>query len=115
MRRAVRLLLLAMIAAGVLLLFVFPARTLIDQRHQVASTQSHITALTKEDNQLAARIKALSNPSQVEQTAHQEFGLVMPGQQAYTVIPKAVPASHHATVKKAPTAHHWYQDLEFWH
>jgi cell division protein FtsB len=124
MRRAVRLLLLAMIAVGVLLLFVCPFRTLVDQRHQITSTQRQITALTKADDQLAARIKSLKSPSQIEQIAHQDFGLVMKGQQSYTIIPTsppttAAPATTVPTQTKAKTKghgdHHWWQHLEFWH
>jgi cell division protein FtsL len=103
MRRAVRLLLLAMIAVGVLLLFVFPFRTLVDQRHQLSSTQRQITALTKENDQLSARIKSLKTPSQIEQIAHQDFGLVMKGQQSYTIIPKSSPTTT-APVAKTPAA-----------
>jgi cell division protein FtsB len=116
-RRTARLLLFAFTAIGVLLLFVFPARTLINQRRDIASTQSHISALTQENSRLAARAKSLSGPATIEQIAHQDYGLVMPGQQAYTILPKASSTSTATSASSASGGHahhHWWQDLEFW-
>jgi cell division protein FtsL len=116
MRRAAVLLIVALMAVGVLLLFVFPARTLLAQRRQIATTESHISALSRENAALAARIKSMSNPAQIEQIAHEQYGLVMPGQQAYTIIPKILPRTKPSFVAKpAPKPHHWWQNLEFWH
>ncbi len=102
-----------MTAIGVLLLFVFPARTLLDQRHQISATESHIAALRSENASLAARAKSLTDPAEVERIAHQDYGLVMPGQKAYTIIPKAAP-KRPAAKKVTLGAHHWWQRLEFW-
>jgi cell division protein FtsB len=114
MRRAALLLIVALTAVGVLLLFVFPARTLLAQRHQIAATQSHIAALSRENTALAARINAMLDPAQIEQIAHEQYGLVMPGQQAYTIIPKVLPRPKPSAPKPRP-APHWWQHLEFWH
>jgi cell division protein FtsL len=113
-RHAARALLVLVAATGVLLLFVFPARTLLDQNRQIATTETQISALTRENAQLSARTKSLADPATVEQIAHEQYGLVMPGQNAYTIIPKTSPRP--ATTKKiVHKAHHWWQDLEFWH
>jgi cell division protein FtsB len=116
MRRAAVLLIVALAAVGVLLLFVFPARTLLAQQHQISATESHISALTRENSELATRIRSMKDPTQIEQIAHEQYGLVMPGQQAYTIIPKVVPRTKLRVVAKpAAKPHHWWQDLEFWH
>jgi cell division protein FtsL len=114
-RRAAKVLFLAMTAVGVLLLFVFPARTLLDQRHQISTTESHIASLRRENTQLSSRIKSLSDPTQIEQIAHQQYGLVIPGQKAYTITPKVQPKAKPSAAKRpAAKTHHWWQDLEFW-
>jgi cell division protein FtsB len=116
MRRAAVLLMVALAAVGVLLLFVFPARTLLAQRRQISATESHISAISRENADLAARIKSMSDPAQIEQIAHEQYGLVMPGQQAFTIIPKVVAKTRLRVVAKpAVKPHHWWQDLEFWH
>jgi cell division protein FtsB len=102
-RRTVRLLLLAVAAVGVLLLFVDPARTLLQQDRQISTTERQIAVLQRENAVLRARAAALRDPAQVEQLARSAFGMVMPGQKAFAVespgsaTPSTTtPSAHHA-------------------
>ncbi len=79
--------LLSVVALGVLLLFVLPGRTLLAQRHTLAVTQGRVSILSHENAKLAERARQLQDPSQIEQIARTQYGLVMPGQQAYAIIP----------------------------
>ena len=87
MRRAVQITLASVVVLGVLLLFVLPGRTLLAQRHSLAVNQTRASVLSQENAKLTAKIKQLQDPAQIEQIARTEYGLVMPGQQAYAIIP----------------------------
>jgi cell division protein FtsB len=113
MRRLAWLLLASVTAIGVLLLFVFPGRTLLSQNHQIAAAEQHINALDHENSILHQRQISLEDPAQIEQEARERFGLVLPGQQLFA-IPGSTPAAPKATVK-AKSGHSWWQDLEPWH
>jgi hypothetical protein len=69
--------------------------------------------LKGENAKLAAQRAALQSDATIEEIARQQYGLVMPGQQAFMVLPspaKVVKATVRAR-KPAP----WYSSLEFWH
>ncbi len=114
MRRAVWLLVVLVASVGVLLLFVFPTRTLLDQRREVAHINAQIAALQSENAVLRARAADLQKPATIEKIARQEFGLVLPGQRAYAVIPTPqAPASHPGGAvghPNQPHGHHpWWE------
>lgn len=87
MRRSLRFLLPAVAAAGILLLFVLPARTFVNQAHSLAATERRAAELSSENAKLQAEAKQLQSAGRIEQIARQDYGLVMPGQRAYAVIP----------------------------
>ncbi|MHB1533755.1 MAG: FtsB family cell division protein [Acidimicrobiales bacterium] len=78
---------------GVIFLFVLPGRTLLSQQHTIARTSAQISMLTHENAQLRARVAQLRSDTQIEQIARQEYGLVMPGQQAYVIVPSKAGSS----------------------
>jgi cell division protein FtsB len=86
-RRVVWILLLTVLALGVLLLFVLPGRTMLAQRHTLAVTQGRVNVLSRENAKLSARVEQLQDPARISQIARTQYGLVMPGQQAYAIIP----------------------------
>jgi cell division protein FtsL len=87
MRRWVWAAVTAVVVMGLLFLFVLPGRTLLDQQRSIDRARQRISAFGQENSKLRGEIKQLQDPSQVEQIAHQQYGLVLPGQQAYTIIP----------------------------
>lgn len=93
MRRAVWALLAAVTVAGVLLLFVFPARTFLAQRRALASTSERIAVLAKENAALSAKVARLKTPSEVAKIARERYGLVRPGEKAYALLPPAAQAT----------------------
>jgi cell division protein FtsB len=113
MRLAVRgtLSLVALVGAGYL--FVAPLRTYLFQRHEIAAEEHTVAVLATETNKLRTLYRDLQSNATVEQLARQYYGFVIPGQQAFMVLPpashpKATPAPNR---KPAP----WYAFLEFWH
>lgn len=123
MRRAVWLLVVSVVTVGILFLFVFPTRTLVEQRHEMAAIHRQLSALDAENASLRGKVAALHQSATIERIAGQEFGLVMPGQKAYAVIPAGGSSARHGAASHAPaashasaaTAHrHWWRALELW-
>jgi cell division protein FtsB len=116
MRRAAWLLLVSVTAVGILVLFVFPGRTLLAQDRNIAAAHQAIRTLDRENVILRQRDAALHDPIQIEHAAQQRFGLVLPGQRAYAIT--APPVVHRARKAAAKPVHHhgsWWQSLELWH
>jgi cell division protein FtsB len=86
-RRSVVALLASVAVAVVILVAWFPAGALIDQRRTLSSTGSTLAQLKQEDRALNLESKNLSTKSEIERIARQQFQLVVPGEQAYEVLP----------------------------
>ncbi|MDE0803399.1 MAG: septum formation initiator family protein [Acidimicrobiales bacterium] len=71
----------------VLALYVFPTRTWIDQRAAIAETESSLDAIAAEREALEARVTELDTDSEIELIARTQYGLVLPGEEAYAVLP----------------------------
>ena len=102
-----------LVLAGAMYLFAYPTRTYLEQRRDIALQEHTISLLTAENAKLAAQRGALQTNATIERIARLVYGLVMPGQQAFMVLPSppkvvkpAAPARKHAP---------WYSSLEFWH
>jgi cell division protein FtsB len=102
MRRAVWLLLVAVALGVILLLFLLPGRTWLAQGRASAAAQRQDAALTKENAVLAKRIAQLQNSAYIEQVAREQFGLVMPGEQAYGILLPAATTTTTTTTTTAP-------------
>jgi cell division protein FtsB len=86
MRRAVRALLVAVVVGGILFLFVFPARTWLEQGKAISTAQHQAEVLAQENQVLAKRSSQLQSAAYLEQIARQDYGLIMPGEQAYNIV-----------------------------
>jgi cell division protein FtsB len=67
-------------------LFVFPTRSYLAQQRQVGSARKAVAALKLQNEQLARQAKRLQTPSEIERLAREQFNMVLPGEQAYTVL-----------------------------
>jgi hypothetical protein len=76
---------------GVLLLFVLPGRTLLNQRHALSFATHQVAVLSAENAGLSREVRQLHSSAEIAQIARERFGLVSPGQQAYTIIPPQAP------------------------
>lgn len=79
--------------ALVLVLFtaVFPTRTFLSQRAATASAQEQLAVLREQSTALEARAELLQDDEEVERLARDEHNLVMPGEEAYAMLPSAAP------------------------
>jgi cell division protein FtsB len=89
MRRAVRILIVSVVAVAIVFLFVLPGRTLLAQNRSLATTRHRADVLAAENARLAQQVSKLQSSSQIEQIARQQYGLVKPGEKAYAIIPPA--------------------------
>lgn len=104
--RVLRLLVAAVALAAILLLFVLPGRTFLSQANNLAATQRQSNDLASENAKLRAEAKNLRSRATIEQIAREQYGLVMPGESAYAVIPAAQgSATTSATTTTLPSAH----------
>jgi cell division protein FtsB len=100
MRRAVRILLVVVAVGGLLFLFILPGRTWLAQRSAMSGAERRLHALQAENAALARRAAQLQSAAYVEQIARQQYGLVLPGQQAYGILP--APATTTPTTTTVP-------------
>jgi cell division protein FtsB len=86
-RRAVWLLLAGVVVAGILFLFVLPGRTWLAQQRSMAVAHQRVAELSRENAALAQRVKDLHNDAYIEHRAREQFGLIKPGEKAYSILP----------------------------
>jgi cell division protein FtsB len=113
MRLTVKVTLGVLVLVGAMYLFVYPTRTYLEQRRDIALQEQTIAVLKSENAKLAEQRAALQSDASIAEIARQEYGLVFPGQQAFMVLPSADPPVRPMT--RAPRSRPWYASLEFWH
>jgi cell division protein FtsB len=73
--------------AALLLLFVFPTRSLIAQRREISRARSHLAVIESENDRLAEEAARLAGPAEIERIAREQFHMVRPGERAFAVVP----------------------------
>jgi cell division protein FtsB len=89
-RRAVRLLLVAVAIGSVVFFFVLPARTWLSQSSSTAVAEKRIKVLAAENQALQTKVAQLHDPAYIERVAREQYDLVMPGEKAYSILPPVV-------------------------
>jgi cell division protein FtsB len=120
-RRTVWAGVVSVLVVGFLFLAVFPTRTYLAQRRNLAAAQHRVEILNRENARLAARAKQLHSDAEIERIARQQYNLVKPGEQAYAILPgpgdEGAPGSSGATTEPAKKPGFWSRvadDLSFW-
>ena len=91
----------SLILVGILFAFVFPTRTWLTQRAKSADAQSQLTLLREQTTKLEREAETLRSDQEIERVARERFGLVMPGEQAWAVVP--TPTTTTTTTTPPPT------------
>ncbi|MBI5106808.1 MAG: septum formation initiator family protein, partial [Solirubrobacterales bacterium] len=80
---------LLVVLLGVVALYVKPAVSYVETRHESAQRAAQVEELKRENRKLRARRTALQDPRTLEREARR-LGLVRPGERAYVVkgLPK---------------------------
>jgi cell division protein FtsB len=77
--------------AALLAIGVFPTRTWLDQRASTAEAESSLHILREQNEALEDRIARLEDDSEIERLAREQYNLVLPGEEAYVVLPPPLP------------------------
>lgn len=75
---------LLVVFAGLLFLYVNPARSYLDTLREANRRQAQVRALERRHERLAARRRALADPQVLEAMARR-LGMVKPGERPYVV------------------------------
>ena len=82
-----RIAVMSLVIVAILFLFVFPTRSFLSQRGQIAEAQQDLDALRAQNARLAREAARLGTDAEVERIAREEYQMVRPGERAYAVIP----------------------------
>ncbi|MDQ3895729.1 MAG: septum formation initiator family protein, partial [Actinomycetota bacterium] len=77
----------ALALVGVLALAVFPAKAVLDQRHDRKALAARLADLSARNRALQERADQLQTDEEIERLARQ-YNLVRPGEEAYFVLPR---------------------------
>ncbi len=91
MRRAAWLLVVSVVLVGILFVAVFPTRTYLAQRRDLAVTEARLAVLSDQNDELAVRVQRLNTDAEIERLAREQYNLVRPGEEAYAILPPPAP------------------------
>lgn len=87
--RAQRIAVFGALALVVVAALAVPARRYLAQRSEIAAGDVELKELTDRNNQLSERRDRLDDPEEIQQIARRDYGLVLPGEESYTILPSA--------------------------
>lgn len=93
---------MGVVLVAALVLFVFPTRTLLAQRHQLNVASAHLRVLREQNAALSQRVDQLHTDAEIERIAREQYHLVRPGEQAFAILPAPAPTT--TTVVPHPSA-----------
>jgi hypothetical protein len=67
--------------------FVFPTRTFLSQRAQIADAREELSVLDHQNQVLADRADTLRDDAEIERLAREQYNLVKPGEDAFALLP----------------------------
>jgi len=118
-RRLVWPLVVVLTLAGMVFVFFLPARTLVQQRADLAAAETRIRVLSTQSAKLSSQVGRLHSQAEIERLAREQYGLVMPGEEAYAILP-APQAPPPPAPPRRPSGRHrgllsrvWH-DVSFW-
>jgi len=88
---------------AVLVLAAFPVRAYRDQGRQREELRQRVAALDAASAELERKAEDLRDPARVEALARERYQLVRPGEEAYSILPSAVPPAPEPTRRPRPS------------
>jgi cell division protein FtsB len=71
----------------------FPVRTYLNQRADTQRRQEQLEVVHEENERLERYRDQLRDPETVEELARRDYGLVMPGEESYAILPPPTTAA----------------------
>jgi hypothetical protein len=104
---------------GGLFLFVLPGRAYLAQRRELTAAETRVSVLGKANTELNQQITSLQTDAEIERRARQFYGMKMPNETQYAILPSAAPATPASSPAPAKKAHRGlparlWRDLQFW-
>lgn len=91
--RAARVAVIALLVVAFLFLFVFPTRSFVAQRAEIADARRDLEVIREQNARLEEELARLNTPEEIEARARSQHQMVYPGEQAYSVIPAPAPTT----------------------
>jgi cell division protein FtsB len=88
-----RIMVAAVVFVGFLFGAVFPTRTYLAQRRDIAAASHRLELFTEQNGRLEAEAARLRSDQEIERIARERYNLVRPGEEAYAVVPTPPPPS----------------------
>ena len=85
--RPLAVLVTTLVVVGTLFTFVFPTRTLLQQRHAIAAAEQQVSQNKANTSALQARRDELHTDAEIEALARGQYGLVKPGEVPFAILP----------------------------
>ncbi len=89
--------------AAVLIYSIFPVGLYLDQRVASDRARERLEVISEENDRLAERADELRDPETVEEIARRDYGLVLPGEEPYGVLPPPAETTTTAPTTTLPT------------
>ncbi len=113
-----RLFVVSLVVVGILFTFANPARTWNDQRQEIVAARERNAVLDQQTKGLQAQADTLSSDAEVERLARAEYGLVKPGEEAFSILPApgAAPSPPQPPPPPKPRSgwHSLWEKAKFW-
>ncbi len=81
----------AAVVLAVLVLVVLPTPTYLAQRHNIREAEQRLTVLRDQNQAYKDRVERLQSAEEIERLAREQYNLVLPGEEAYAVLPAPLP------------------------
>ena len=81
---------------------VFPTRTYLAQRHEIAAAAERLELFRAQNGHLEAAVERLQRDDEIERLARSRYNLVRPGEEAYAILPVPAPPPAVPLPVKAP-------------
>ena len=94
----------SVVFVGFLFGAVFPTRTYLAQRREIAAAMQRLALFHQQNGHLEAEAKRLESDEEIERIARARYNLVRPGEEAYAVVPVPKPAAPPAPPAPSPVA-----------
>jgi hypothetical protein len=82
--------------------FVFPTRSFLSQRAEIADAQEQLAVLDQQTKALADQATKLKDDAEIERLAREQHNLVKPGEEAYALLPTTGSAGPPVTGQMVP-------------
>ena len=86
-----RIALASVLFIGFLFGAVFPTKTYLNQRREIAAAAERLELFKEQNGRLQAEVERLGRDDEIERLARERFNLVRPGEEAYAILPAPEP------------------------